>query len=101
MSWGDGEMWIVSGGGRLARSGGLVLRHDFHAHRCDAVMLDVEDEEAAAAIDQRLFLFREVAFDCQEHAGEGLAFLGHIPVVVGVESGDAEEVVEQGFPSKI
>ena len=59
------------------------------------MVLDVEHKEPAAAVDHRLFFFREVPFYGKQHSGNGLAVFGHLLVVVFVEVGDPEEVGQQ------
>ena len=74
----------------------LDVGHHLYAHAGDAVVFDVENEEAAAAVDDGLLLFGEVAFDRQQHAREGLAVLDDGCIFRLVEVGHAEEIVEQG-----
>ena len=60
------------------------------------MVLDVEDQEAAPAVDQWLFLFGEVPFDGEEHSGQGLAVGSHWGVVFFVNASDAEKVGQRG-----
>ncbi len=53
--------WIPTGH-RLCGSGNLQLRHNFHPDRCNTVMLHMENQETATAINQRLLLLREIPF---------------------------------------
>ena len=49
---------------------------------------NVEDKEAATAIDERLFILGEVALDGEQHAGESLSVFGYLGIFVFVKAGD-------------
>ena len=62
--------------------------------------IDVKDEEAAMAVNERLFLLGEIALDGEEHSGEGFAILRYRRVIVFIKPRDAEEVAEKSLAFK-